>query len=172
MRKLIIFIMIILTARYSFSLKVYRSLLPIESTDGIAGLHYLKQNNTNASVVNSMTYCLRFKYKRMLRETIIWNIPGPPGHRPLLYVKADYPNYQRWQTFIEETWEMQLFYANQWQHLCIAYDKVNNSLTLTKVNKNNALFLEFYTLLVIGINLSRQVRLLRYLFMELTFQMK
>ena len=138
MRKLIIFIIISLTTRYSFSLKVYRSLLPIQSTEGEVGLHYLKLNNANASFANGMTFCLRFNYKRMSKEgTILWNIPGPPGQKPLLYIKADYPNHQKWQTFVEETWPMQFFYANQWQHLCIAYDKVNNSLTITKVNKNN-----------------------------------
>ena len=144
MRKLIILIIIILTARYSFSLKVYHSLLSIESTEGIAGLHYLKQNNTNASFANSMTYCLRFNYKRMSIKgwNIIWYI-GTPGQydgyeedNELMRITADYP--ELWWRFGEKWWLIanKLLYANQWQHLCIAYDKVNNSLTITKVNKN------------------------------------
>ena len=143
MRKLIILIIIILiAARYSFSLKVYRSLLPIESTEGVAGLHYLKQNNANASFANSMTYCLRFNYKKMLKGgNLIWYIgaPGQAGDltpNALMYIAADYPNSWwkfngKWRPLINN-----FFNANQWKHLCIAYDKVNNSLTITKVNKN------------------------------------
>ena len=138
MSKLIIFIIMILTARYSFSLKVYRSLVPIESTEGIAGLHFLKQNNANASLVNSMTYCLRFNYKRMLDWTAIWTI-GSPGQEigdliANMFISANYPN--SWWGFGGEWWLIgnKFFYANQWQHLCIAYDKIDNSLTTIKVN--------------------------------------
>ena len=137
MRKLIIFIMIIQTFRYSFSLKVYRSILPIESTEGIAGLHYIKSNNAKASLANNMTFCLRINYKRMLNsDTIIWHI-GPP-ESVLMKITADYPNHQQWWHFDGKGWPMSNFFnANQWQHLCIAYDKGNNSFTMIKVQKNN-----------------------------------
>ena len=86
MRKLLIYVIIILTVRYSFCLKVYHSTLPIESTEGIAGLHYIKPNNANASLANSMTFCLRINYKRMLNgDTIIWHIGLPD---PLHYKKV------------------------------------------------------------------------------------
>ena len=108
----------------------------MDSTEGIAGLHYIKQNNANASLATSMTFCLRINYKRMLnKDTIIWHI-GPPEH-VLMEITADYPYHQKWWQFDGRGWPMNNFFnANQWQHLCIAYDKGNNSFTIIKVNNN------------------------------------
>ena len=118
-----------------YCLKVYRSLLPIESTEGNVGLHYIKENEANASFANGMTFCLRFNYKRLSEQgTAIWRVGKPPGH---MYIPASYPIHQKWWMFDGNTGPIPFFYANQWQHLCIAYDEINNSLTITKVNKNN-----------------------------------
>ena len=115
----------------------------MDSTEGIAGLHYIKQNNANASLATSMTFCLRINYKRMLNEdTIIWHI-GPPEH-VLMEITADYPYHQKWWQFDKKSWHMPFLYANQWQNLCIAYEKVNNSITITKVSKNNTYGLKFH----------------------------
>ena len=142
MRKLIILIIISVTARYSFPLKVFRSQLPIESTEGVAGLHYLKQNNENASFANNMTFCLRYNYKRILKRwTEVWFI-GQTGKVPddlsnaLMDIVANYPN--SWWLLAGNWWLLhKKFYTHQWQHMCIAYDKDKNSLTVIKVKENN-----------------------------------
>ena len=148
MRKLLIYVIIFLTVRYSFCLKVYHSTLPIESTEGIAGLHYIKPNNANASLANSLTFCLRINYKRMLygdMDTMIWHIG--PLESVLMKITANYPNHQKWWIFDGKGWPMNNFLnANQWQHLCIAYDKGNNTFTIIKVLLNNNIYLQNFSL--------------------------
>ena len=145
MRKWINFISIILTVRYSFSLKVYRSLLPIESTEGIAGLHYLNENSN--LVASSLTFCLRFNYKKL--GPTIWHMRKPEEKNSLMYLGAWYPN--TWFNFGRKWWILKdpirdsflVWYANKWHHLCVAYDRVNDTLTMVKVNKYKSNFLTY-----------------------------
>ena len=126
-----------LTPRYSCSLKVYHSLLPIESTKGIAGLHFLKQNNTNGSFANGLTFCLRFNYKKLGSQSLIWEFGTPEDC--LMSLRAVFSATffyfdRRWLLLkdpIKDTFE--IWYANKWQHLCMAYDLANNSLSIIKV---------------------------------------
>ena len=135
-------------SNFSWSLKVYHSLLPVDSDSGLAGLHYLKQNQS-VSFTNSLTYCLRFKYQKLGEQAFIWYIGAPGSWVYLMKLSAAYPatwfhfgptyqdmGYSNWILKDPIKNQFDIWYTNKWQHLCIAYDNVNNSLTITKVNKN------------------------------------
>ena len=60
--------LILILINHCLSLKVYQSSLPIESKDGLAGLHYLKSNLSDYTLkefTNSLSFCLRFHYQKL-----------------------------------------------------------------------------------------------------------
>ena len=151
--KLLFFMLIVALnlSNFSWSLKVYHSLLPIDSDSGLAGLHFLKQNQSAAvSFTNSLTYCLRFKYQKLGEQSYIWYIGAPGSWVYLMKLSAAYPatwfhfganyrenGYSNWILKDPIKNQFDIWYTNKWQHVCIAYDKVNNLLAMTKVKDKN-----------------------------------
>ena len=71
--------LLLILINYSLSLKIYQSSLPIESKNGLAGLHYLKSNlsdSTPKEFTNSVSFCLRFHYQKLGPTARIFSI-GP-----------------------------------------------------------------------------------------------
>ena len=154
--KLLVYIVAILNLKNSSSaLKVYHSLLPVDSDSGLAGLHYLKQNQS-VSFTNSLTYCLRFKYQKLGDQSFIWFIGEPGSWVNSMILRAQYPATwflfgPTYQHFGHSNWivkdpitnEFDIWRTNNWHHLCISYDKVNNLLSMTKVNKNSKYLIHY-----------------------------
>ena len=73
---LLLFFNIIISSCYS--LKVYQSQLPIESTSGVSGIKYRSNENatTNIKFTNDLTICSRFKYKKLGINAKLFDFKG------------------------------------------------------------------------------------------------
>ena len=57
----------------SGAIKVFDTLLPNETYWGQSGLHYLKENQS-VEFSESLTFCVRFRYRRFPSTSSLWHI--------------------------------------------------------------------------------------------------
>ena len=132
------------------ALKAYRSIEVVNDTlvkTRQHGLHYLKQNQT-ATFTNSVTFCLRFNYKRfgIWNEAVIWKIKEPG----LLILSARYPAtwlhfgnnhrpnaHSNWVLQDPNTNDFNMWRMNTWHSLCIAYNKKTSHIAVVKVSSTS-----------------------------------
>ena len=58
------------------TLKIYKNTLPLTAKPQTIGLHYIKHDNQNFNPTHSITFCIRFNYKRLGRNSQIFHIPA------------------------------------------------------------------------------------------------
>ena len=94
-----------------YSLKVYQSQLPIESTSGVSGLKYRSNENatTNIKFTNDLTICSRFKYKKLGINAKLFDFKGLDSEY-FLWFWIGYP--LTWTGFGKCSWKLKLIYLD------------------------------------------------------------
>ena len=139
-------IMIFITT--SSALKIYRSSLPISNTSGLSGLKYKNEPNKNIDFKDGFTACARFNYKKLGGKAWLFDFGTNGGDdREFLWFRIAYPatwfglgNKKGGKGYVS-SWVLQdpktenynIWYANKWHHVCIAFDAKRSHIAVIKV---------------------------------------
>ena len=132
----------------SSSLKIYRSTLPISSNSGVSGLKYINEQNKNINFNEGFTVCARFNYKKLSWKSWLFDFDQKGKTKSFLWFKISYPNtwfglgnfggggkkYGSWLLKDPETKNFNIWYANRWHHVCIAFEAKSSHIALIKVS--------------------------------------
>ena len=144
-RKMKICIMMLIMS--SSSLKIYRSTLPISSNSGVSGLKYKNEQNKNINFNEGFTICARFNYKKLGHKSWLFDFDQKGKSKSFLYLRIEYPatwfglgnfgggkRYASWLLKDPKTKNFNIWYANRWHHVCIAFDAKSSHIALIKVS--------------------------------------
>ena len=130
------------------ALKIYRSSLPISNTSGLSGLKYKNEPNKNIDFNDGLTACARFNYKKLGKKSRLFDFGKEGGYtKDFLWFRIGYPatwfgfgNKKEGKGYVS-SWVLQdpktesynIWYANRWHHVCIAFDAKRSHLAVIKV---------------------------------------
>ena len=153
-------VMILITT--SSGLKIYRSNLPISSNSGLSGLKYKNEPNKNIDFNDGLTACARFNYKKLGKKSRLFDFGKEGGYtKDFLWFRIGYPatwfgfgNKKEGKGYVS-SWVLQdpktesynIWYANRWHHVCIAFDAKRSHIAVIKVS---ILFVSASVLLNLG----------------------
>ncbi len=125
------------------TLKVYRSSEPIESLRPLAGLQ-LDTSKTSVTITKGLTLCVRLNYRLLAENSKLFIIESPEWG--LMWFKVNYRasffgfgtgtgvnTKSNWIIKDLEKNRFMIWMANNWHHVCIAYDKQSSHIALVKV---------------------------------------
>ena len=144
--KMKIYIIILITS--SCALKIYHSTLPISRNSGLSGLKYKNEPKKDINFNDGLTACARFNYKKLGRKAWLFDFGTNGGDdREFLWFRIAYPatwfglgNKKGGKGYVS-SWVLQdpktenynIWYANKWHHVCIAFDAKRSHIAVIKV---------------------------------------
>ena len=145
--KMKICIMLLVTS--SCALKIYHSTLPISSNSGVSGLKYKNEQNKDFDFDEGLTVCARFNYKKLGGKAWLFDFDKQEGiGKSFLWFRIMYPatwfgfgnygggkRYSSWALKDPRNNNYNIWYANRWHHVCIAFDKRRSHIAVIKVSK-------------------------------------
>ena len=126
------------------SLKIYQSIY--KGQPGESGLKCYKPNYLNF-LTNSLSFCMRFNYKKL--DTILFHFNSPDSDiDTILHFKYPYSffgwgfdsnprSFKSWLLKDPKTNNFDIWCAYKWHHVCFAYDSNTNHIVLIKVYSKN-----------------------------------
>ena len=132
----------------SWALKIYHSTLSVSSNSGLSGLKYKHVQNGNLNFNDGITICARFNYKKLGEKAWLFDFDRKGKGKPFLWFRIMYPNtwfgfgrydkgrghYSSWALKDPKTQNYNIWYANRWHHICIAFDAKRSHIAVIKVS--------------------------------------
>ena len=133
----------------SWALKIYHSTLSVSSNSGLSGLKYINAQNVDIDFNEGITICARFNYKKLGEKAWLFDLDRKGKGKPFLWFRIMYPNtwfgfgrydkgrgyYSSWVLKDPKTQNYNIWFANRWHHVCIAFDAKRSHIAVIKVSQ-------------------------------------